>query len=309
MNTEDFRFFYRKDFLILCLLLIATSYALIASEQLSTIRIVRLRDSSIEPIFIFNNPLLEILGIFLPLLAAIFLLFQKKTKNRFDWVPPRRALYYLGMFLLIVIVSFQPPTFQEEVPTNNTSIPFTGTIPITDTAPVTNPTNPQQPNVNNQLNPGLLAEFFDTIRNVLIFLILFLSVFMIFLIKDRFSNAEIKIIEEDIQEEVIEEKPFQIQTILECYYQASNRLEERGANKAFSLTPTEFSDDVIDKEMIYKEDIEGLTDLFEEAKFSENDMTTQQVNTAKSITSRILFSEEEIDEDLSQIKDHSMNRD
>jgi hypothetical protein len=249
------------------------------------------------------------MGIFLPLLAAIFLLFQKQTKNRFDWVPPRRAIYYLGVFLLIVIMSFQPPTLQEEVPTNGTSIPFTGTIPITDTSPVTNPTNPQQPNGNNQINPGLLAEFFDTMRNVLIFLILFLSVFMIFLIKDRFSSAEIEHTEEDRQEPTEEDKPFQVQTILECYYQASNRLEERGANKSFALTPTEFSVDVIDKDMIYKKDIEGLTDLFEEAKFSENEMNAQQVNTAKKITSKILFSEEEIAEDLSQIKDHSIKED
>ena len=90
------------------------------------------------------------------------------------------------------------------------------------------------------------------------------------------------------------EKAHLARTILECYYQTSNRLEERGADDSPAFTPIEFLKDEIDKKLIPPQDIEELTQIFEEAKFSENKMTNEQVKIAKKIAKSIIFTQEEI---------------
>ena len=104
----------------------------------------------------------------------------------------------------------------------------------------------------------------------------------------------------DIEEldQTDKDKAHLARTILECYYQTSNRLEERGADDSPAFTPIEFLKDVIDKKLIPPQDIEELTQLFEEAKFSDNEMTNEQVKIAKKIAKSIVFAQEEIFRDL-----------
>ncbi|MFX1534918.1 MAG: DUF4129 domain-containing protein [Promethearchaeota archaeon] len=77
--------------------------------------------------------------------------------------------------------------------------------------------------------------------------------------------------------------------VLECYYQASEVLENKGADDSPSLTPTEFTVDVHDKNLSPPPLIDGLTSLFEEVKFSNHEISVQQVESARSLAKKIIF--------------------
>jgi hypothetical protein len=94
-----------------------------------------------------------------------------------------------------------------------------------------------------------------------------------------------------------------MKTVLECYYQASTALEERGADSSTSFTPTEFTHDVVDKTLTSPPTIENLTDVFEEVKFSNHLITDQQVKLAKALASEIIFSDSLEEEDNEVIED------
>ncbi|MFX0209706.1 MAG: DUF4129 domain-containing protein, partial [Candidatus Hodarchaeota archaeon] len=99
----------------------------------------------------------------------------------------------------------------------------------------------------------------------------------------------------------IQESQFRMRTVLECYYQASTALEERGADSSLNFTPTEFSQDVVKKTLTSPPLIENLTEVFEEVKFSDHAISDQQVNLAKLLAMKIIFSsdsiyEKEVDE-------------
>ena len=182
---------------------------------------------------------------------------------------------------------------EEEIPENNT-ITITGTIPSTIPTSSENPTDVtlpsyEYPSINSQLSANLL----NMATNALIFIILFLPLLIIFMIRYRSQTDSEDVIDDEETELTEVERTHQAHSILECYYQASTKLEEKGADKSPAFTPIEFLKDVIDKKLIPRQDIDELTQLFEEAKFSENEMTNEQLKIARNIARSIIFAQEE----------------
>jgi len=81
---------------------------------------------------------------------------------------------------------------------------------------------------------------------------------------------------------------------LECYYEVSKTLEGRGANDSLSFTPPEFTDDVVSKKLCKNSFIDNMTDLFEEAKFSNHKMSEESVKKARELAQQIITSPETI---------------
>ena len=289
MDSRDFGFLYSREFIILCLLLLGVSFAQIASEQQLSIGT---RVSGISPIFILRNTVFEALGIFLPIFATIYLFFQKSTKEKRERTFPlkRYAIVFTSVFILMLAFGI-PSTLENEIPENNNSTvtsTMTNTNPDVDPSGVTFP-NREYPSINSQLFRNLL----NVARNVLIFIILFLPLLIIFLIRYRSHTDPEDVINTEEAELAEVERTHLALSILECYYQASTKLEEKGADDSPAFTPIEFLKDVIDKELIHPRDIDELTQLFEEAKFSENEMTNEQAKIAKNIARSVIFAQKE----------------
>jgi hypothetical protein len=291
VDSRDFGFLYRKEFIILCLLLLGVSFAQIASEQQLAI------STRVNPIFILRNTVFEVMGIFLPLLAVIYLFFQKSSKETKGLGLPlkRYAMVFAIIFILMVAIAvpYTPEEEVEEILGNNT-VTLTSTIPSTLPTSSENPTEVtipsyEYPSIDSQLSTNLL----NMATNALIFIILILPLLIIFLIRYRSQIDSEDVIEDEEIELTEVEKNHLARSILECYYQASTKLEEKGADKSPAFTPIEFLKDVIDKKLIPRKDIDELTQLFEEAKFSDNEMTNEQLETAKNIARSIIFAQEE----------------
>ena len=296
MDSKDFGFLYRKEFIILCLVLLCISFAQIASEQQLS---VGTRISGIDPIFILRNTAFEALGIFLPIFTAIYLFFQTRSSDDFSWVPPGKYLVIFTTLFILILAIPVPSTSEDIIPEDNNT--GTITLPITATNPssITNPPDSALPTNNNpSINSQFLGNFLNIVRNTILFLVVFLPVLIIYLIQHRSKTETDNDKGIEYLDQTDREKAHLARTILECYYQTSTRLEERGADDSPTFTPIEFLKDVIDKKLIPPQDIEELTQLFEEAKFSDNEMTSEQVKIAKKIAKSIIFAQEEIFRDL-----------
>ncbi|MCK4848236.1 MAG: DUF4129 domain-containing protein [Candidatus Heimdallarchaeota archaeon] len=294
MDSKDFGFLYRKEFIILCLLLLGISFAQIASKQQLS---AGTRIIGVDPIFILRNMFFEVLGIFLPLFAVIYLFFQKRSEKDKTGIPIGRYLYVIGTIFILILAIPILSTSEEIIPEDNTTA--TITTPIPNPSSIINPTNPAIPPHNNpSFDSQFLDNFLNIARNSFLFLLLFLPLLIIYFIHHRSkTDSDIDTDIEEI-EQTDSEKTQLARTILECYYQSSNRLEERGADDSPAFTPIEFLKDVIDKKLIPLQGIEELTQIFEEAKFSDNEMTYEQVKIAKKIASSIILAHEEILRDL-----------
>jgi hypothetical protein len=121
----------------------------------------------------------------------------------------------------------------------------------------------------------------------------------------RRRSKDVEISSEDIEDTLGDRGPnqYKMRTVLECYYQASTALEERGADSSTSFTPTEFSQDVVNKTLTSPPSIENLTNVFEEVKFSNHSITDQKVKLAKTLASEIIFSDSPDEEDNEVIED------
>jgi len=297
VDSKDFGFLYRKEFIILCLLLLGLSYAQIASEQQIS---VGTRTSGVDPIFILRNTVFEALGIFLPIFTAIYLFFQKRSEDEYTWIPPGK---YLAVFmtLFILVLAIPVPSAPEDIIPDDNNDTVTITIPTTATSPNSKTILPDSTDNNNDdpsINSQFLGNFLNIARNMFFLLVLFLPLLIIYLIQHRSKTETDNDTDIEDMDQTEREKAHQARTILECYYQTSNRLEERGADDSPAFTPIEFLKDVIDKKLIFPQDIVELTNIFEEAKFSDNEMTNEQVKIAKEIAQSIIFTQEEIIRDL-----------
>ncbi len=282
MNTKDFDFLIQKEFLILCLLLLSLTFTQISLEQLSG-------SSSVKPFLILNISLFEIIGLFLPLFTGIYLFFTNKSKQQFTFPP---LIIFFGIALIsILIFTFLASTtlFEEESPVwpeINSSVSIT-TQEVTESAQL-----PPVPADLNQLDTNAFVNSLLELRSLFFVGVIFLSLLLIIL--SRRNSVLKKTVVMDGDESPIEgqEKTYRMKTVLECYYQASTSLEERGADDSPSFTPTEFTKDVITKTLTSPPLIEGITNLFEEVKFSNHNITDQEVDQAKSLASKIIFSAE-----------------
>ncbi len=280
MNVKDFAFLRRKDLFILSGCLFALALFQIALEQQITYFSPQAEKSEIQPFLILNHSIFEYLGLLLPIFTIIYLFMHKRAGMEYlrqlrKWIATT-LLIFAAFAILIIILMLRiyipmPPVQLGEIKT-------TAPTPVT-------PVSPSSPAVPYQLD---ILEFLVKYRNFFLLVILILP--LLFLIWLQRSSPTFSLDKMKLKEILPgdKQKQYEIRTILECYYQASYSLEERGADNSQSLTPTEFSIDVVTKNLSPLSSIDGITNLFEEAKFSNHLMSTQDVERAKTYAHEII---------------------
>jgi hypothetical protein len=244
-----------------------------------------------------DNYYLEVIGLVLPLITGIFMiLYLLATRNDYSGLPPLKWILLI-LIGFILIAQIPQPEINEEnlVIEEENTITTSGINPILTT---TTPNNiPQQ--TGNQQNfipePGLLkflTLFLSEFRNLFLVGILILTIVFLLILRRQSKLEEKNTNEIEEFQVLIPEKDYKATTILECYYQASTSLEERGANDSLSFTPPEFTEDVRNKKLCPDSSILNLTDLFEEAKFSNHQISEDNVKNAKELAQDIIFATE-----------------
>ncbi|MFX1282523.1 MAG: DUF4129 domain-containing protein [Promethearchaeota archaeon] len=296
MNTKDFNFLQQKEFVILCFLLLSLTFAQIALGQLSS-------NNMIKPFMTLNISLFEIIGLFLPLFTGIYLFFSNKSNRQFSPLP---LIIFIGVTLIscFIIALLGITTLPEEespvLPEINTSTPITTTMATQKTTGPVLP--PPQTIESGQPDFNFFLNFLLELRSLFLIVIILLPLFLILLSRRKSIMKRIALVDTDKSPVISQERDYRMRTVLECYYQASTSLEERGANNSPSLTPTEFHVDVVTKTLSPPPLIDDLTNLFEEAKFSNHSITDQKVDQAKSLASKIIFSSD-LSSDLNECKE------
>ncbi|MFX0094407.1 MAG: DUF4129 domain-containing protein [Candidatus Hodarchaeota archaeon] len=282
MNLKDINFLRRKEVLVLCCFLLTLTLVLIGIEQQS-------RPSSISPFLILNISLLDILGLFLPIITLILLYFRipslRGVSLDFLNTPRTRnlSLLTLVVILLIIIViwpfkEFSPSVPPPEIPNTTTTGDVSTQITFTQTT-------------------SLTSSYFDflsvlgTFRLLFIITVLFLMLLplLVILRKSRTTSSASDASDPTSVDDQESRKTQTVLNVLDSYYQASEALEKKGADANPSLTPTEFTIDVSTKNISPPALIGNLSDLFEEAKFSIHDISAQQVELAKSLATKIIL--------------------
>lgn len=290
MSTKDFHFLLRKESFILCFLLFALTVTQISLGQLAGF-------SRIEPFLTLNISFFEAIGVILPVLTGIYIYFNFRSKR----TQSRRYSWFLPILLTgIIVASFMTISLfsaflqPEEEPVspiiNNTSssttpITYQTTYPITTETKSTHTQSP--PVIPEQLDFSSLFQFLIESRDFFLISLLLLPLLFVIIFK-RKSKQTADLATSAVSPDDKQEKEYRLKSVLECYYQASTTLEERGANNSSSFTPTEFTSDVVTKSLTSPPLIEKLTNVYEEVKFSTHDISNQQVDLAKSLTSEIL---------------------
>jgi len=242
---------------------------------------------NITPLLIIETTVVENLGLFLPIFTSIFLFFHNRRKDDYSWIPPLSwILIFIFIFIGLSLLP-TPKTIEEIIPENTsttTIIPQTTLTSDIVVPPSSSPTYTFPPSNDNE---SPFNKFLQDFRTLFVILILFLPLIVILILQRRTEQTSL---EDKLDEEIKNDKLHQYKTksILECYYQSSDSLEDRGADRSPDLTPTEFKTDVNRKNLTTKDSIEGITSLFEEAKFSQHQMTEEKVEEAKKFSRKIL---------------------
>lgn len=282
MRVFDFTFLRRKDLFILSGCLFALALFQIALEQQTTLLSPQARKSEIQPFLILNHSIFEYLGLLLPIFTILYLFMHKRAGMEYlhqlrKWIATTLLIFTAFAILIIILMLHiyipMPPVQLGEIIT-------TAPTPVT-------PVSPSSP-VTYQLD---ILEFLVKYRNFFLLVILILPLMVLIWLQR--SSPDFSLDKQELQEIFPGDKQDQYKnrTILECYYQASYSLEGRGADSSESLTPTEFSIDVIAKNLSSISSIVGITNLFEKAKFSNHLMPAQDVERAKIYAYEIVSSD------------------
>ncbi|MHA2224994.1 MAG: hypothetical protein ACXAC8_07305 [Candidatus Hodarchaeales archaeon] len=283
MIKKDFEFLRRKEFLILFCFLLLISFFQMALEQ-------QIRSGLIHSYSTLNLSLFESLGLFLPLFVMFFLAYSELSRKDYSMLPPLRWWVFFFSILLFILLVPLPKALEEEFNENFLNNTTSTTIPETSslTTIITDTSSP--PLIGSSVQETNLFEvLLLDLRSVFIFGMLFIPFLVLLIITRRKNHANITAKKSDIIDEEYDDSRYKARTIIECYYQASNSLEERGANDSPSLTPKEFTKDVNEKNLCRFQLIKDLSNLYEEAKFSTHELSTQQIVTAKSLASEIIY--------------------
>ncbi|MFX0064199.1 MAG: DUF4129 domain-containing protein [Candidatus Hermodarchaeota archaeon] len=292
MNSKDFSFLYRKEILILGCFLLALTFALIAVEQQS-------RLSSITPLLILNLSLLDILGLFLPIITLIVLFFRIPSRRNFSRNFLKSTLGVRILFLLSFLFLFS--LFIVFILSFPMAIPPGSPLPTPSTSEMSTTTFPPPPPPLFSFYSYLLGVF-ENFRTVFLIIVLFLMLLPLVIILIRRGKQKVAVLDISDGDGQEDQKTQAALNILEYYYRASEVLEKEGADASPCLTPTEFTVDVYAKNLSPPPLIDDLTSLFEEVKFSTHDISVQQVELAKSLATKIIIhckssSEAEIESD------------
>lgn len=293
MIQRELKFLRRKESLIFIILVFS-----IALFQLTMAFLHGNREDN--PIFSLDLSTFEIFGIAIPFLILLWMLL--KLEFPFQRLKPITMVLIAGILLLMVastIANLGGPTYDDYDPLSilntTTLIPITDTNTITDTFTFSSTETTTQ---RESRTPLLTSNFLNEINNILFIMFVLISAIIVLRTSRR---QQVQDFEQpsSLQEERRVSRDFEgsLKNIIECYYQTSDSLEGKGADKSDHLTPKEFVDNVIMQKLVEEEDFRDLTELFTEAKFSEHDFSRDSVEKAKNLSRKIIFtgSKHEID--------------
>ena len=243
-----------------------------------------------NPILKLNLPIFELVAIIIPLLILIWILFKLEFPFRIFkpitiWLVAMLILFFVAS--IIAGADYKPYDFNPiESPT--TTVPISSNF-ITDTKTLTD-SSETTPTTRYTREPLLVLPILGDIQNSFFVILILISAIVILRTerkrKQEGSEPLISIDENHRTPKEFEDAP---KNIIECYYQTSEYLEGKGADKSDHLTAVEFDEDVEKKKLTEIEYFNELTDLFSEAKFSEHEISQSSVNRAKVVSQKIIF--------------------
>ncbi|NHK31469.1 MAG: DUF4129 domain-containing protein [Asgard group archaeon] len=186
---------------------------------------------------------------------------------------------YLVNYIRTNIPEIMPDTVN---PTDPITDPTTGTDPGT-TFPGT-PTTPN-PTSPNPSSPGASEPFAGIPKNIVSIVLMvaagaFIIAAIVFVAIDFFKRRE-----DEFHESILEKDKRYIPTastsnhrlrVIRAYHRTSYDLIDHGAKSERSMTPSEFGEKAKDQFPLSEDKLDGLTDLYEEARYSEHDISSDK---------------------------------
>jgi hypothetical protein len=178
-------------------------------------------------------------------------------------------------------------------PTEPITDPTTGTDPGT-TFPGT-PTTPN-PTSPNPSSPGASEPFVGIPKNIVSIVLMvaagaFIIAAIVFVAIDFFKRRE-----DEFHESILDKDKRYIPTastsdhrlrVIRAYHKASYDLIDHGAKSERSMTPSEFGEKAKDQFTFSDDSLNSLTDLYEEARYSEHNISVDKSKQAEEFYDHI----------------------
>ncbi len=254
-----------------------------------------------NPILQFDLPIFEIIAIAIPLLILIWILLKLEFPFRVFKPISIWLVVMLLVFMMASLITGSDYTPQDFNPFETSTEDITQVTTFITENPTETDISETTTTTRKTRSPLLTLPMLEDIQNSF-FIILILISAVIILRTDRKRKMMPPKSTHSIEEFQKVRKEFEgaPRNIIECYYQASDHLEGKGADKSYHLTPFEFKDDVGEKKLISDDSFNELTNLFTEAKFSEHEISNITVHRAKEVSQHIIFESSQNDTDTSE---------
>ncbi|NHJ49535.1 MAG: DUF4129 domain-containing protein [Asgard group archaeon] len=204
---------------------------------------------------------------------------------------------YLFEFLRQQVPDLDPDdvTITDSIPsqTGTDTNPYNGSDPYTPTTPITRPT-PSETQISIPKN--IVSIVLMAVAGT------FIVVTVVYVAIDFFKKREAEFHElaVDAEKRYIPSATSSDHRlrVIRAYHQASYDLIDHGAKSEKDMTPGEFGDLAQNQLELTNDSLDGLTDLYEEARYSEHDISSEQSETAEEYY-------DQITDDISEDTDES----
>ncbi|MFW9921705.1 MAG: DUF4129 domain-containing protein, partial [Candidatus Thorarchaeota archaeon] len=120
-----------------------------------------------------------------------------------------------------------------------------------------------------------------------LFIVMMVAFVMIDFFRKRNDEFHEQIVEKDVRWLPKAAEEDHRKRIIRAYHKASYDLIDHGATSEKSMTPGEFEENSIKKFEIKEENLRDLTDLYEEARFSEHEIVSDKSSKAEILSEDI----------------------
>jgi len=230
------------------------------------------------------------------LLYVFRLLFSEGSWTRFIIPLALAVIIGLGYGLLVDFLRERIPEIPTNIPTSPTDTGPTATEPYNDTSSGTAPTNqtfsfptPSNGTTGGGIFTGLPPK---VISNILLGVSgVFIIIAVVFIGIDFFRKRD-----DEFHEQILDKErrwiPSATSTdhrkrVIRAYHKASYKLIDHGAKSERSMTPGEFEEKTTERFELKDKSLEDLTDLYEEARFSEHELGEKESTKAEKSFEKI----------------------
>ncbi|MBN1328875.1 MAG: DUF4129 domain-containing protein [Candidatus Heimdallarchaeota archaeon] len=228
-------------------------------------------------------------ALLLVLLFYVFrLLFSEGSWTRF-LVPLIISLIigvgygFLARYIRNNMPDFEPDT-PDPVSTTTTNVTGTDTVPTLPTEPTSNIThgNITIPTTNNDFT-GIPTRIVSIVLLVIAGVFIFIAVIFIGIdfFRRRDDEFHERILDKDKRWMPAAASTDHRKRVIRAYHKTSYELIDRGAKSERGMTPGEFEKSVEEKFPVTDEKLSTLTNLYEEARFSEHEITSEDSQKAE----------------------------